>query len=611
MSADILVLLFNGFCLALTLAFLLIALWYDTRNQNTQYFALFLFLVALWNAGFSLGQIFEFIVIEQDAFRLMVSLMIQTGFGGTSLIAYVFLSRLAAVFPRRLQFITLLSLIILSLMNSLWVISGASLRLIPIGQAIYLFFDTATLYVAWRYGRKIRAKGALVGVSLFALGHILATLNANYAVLALLICNIALLVSALSMTRQSLLVPFMQSKNQLETMYDVSLVISSQLSPQKVMDEIAQGATRWLKADAAGIFLQRDDMLELVAIENFPSAFLHERIPVGEGVVGTVAQQRNTLFFEDYGRDWRGLRDLPLAHETFGAVICTPLLYHDTVLGVLLIVAGKQGRIFDSEDAHQVELLGAQAAVAISNGELFEEQKELDRIKSEMIRMTSHDLKNPLQAAIANLELLRDDLSVEQLRDSEIALSINNIQRQLERMTRIISGILDVERARTGIKLDEECDLNELCQAALDELMSLIKDRQVRIHLALQNPLPSFLGDKAQFQRAIVNLIENAIKFSQAMQQIIVRTSLEQGELRCAVEDEGVGIPSTLHEQIFERFFRGQQAGVEHVSGSGLGLSLVKAVVESHHGRVWVESDIGHGAKFTIAVRPQMSIAES
>src|SRR5690606_25877464 len=119
--------------------------------------------------------------------------------------------------------------------------------------------------------------------------------------------------------------------------------------------------------------------------------------------------------------------------------------------------------------------------------------KELDRIKSEMVRMTSHDLKNPLQAAFANLELLRDD--VETIDDSEISLSVDNIERQLIKMNRIIGGILDLERVRIGSTLNEICQPKAIIEDAVDELQDIANEQKISLETDINHDVADFLGD--------------------------------------------------------------------------------------------------------------------
>ena len=117
------------------------------------------------------------------------------------------------------------------------------------------------------------------------------------------------------------------------------------------------------------IFLKRGAVLELAAVYELPTAYLGTTIPVGTGLTGTVALDRRGRRLDDYRHDWHGPTDLPLARETFGAVICVPLSFADEVVGVLLVIAGRQGRLFDARIG-LLELLAPQAAVAITNSHI-------------------------------------------------------------------------------------------------------------------------------------------------------------------------------------------------------------------------------------------------
>jgi signal transduction histidine kinase len=521
--------------------------------------------------------------------------------------------------------------------------------------------------------------------------------------------------------RQQIITSLGERITQLEAIHKVSLAITSQISLDTVLSQIATQAVNWLNADAAGIFLAGAEGLELATVYNLPQSYLHLKIPFGDGMVGTVARTRQSVYLENYNRDWKRESDLPLARETFGAVIAVPLIYRDQAIGVLMVVAGRQGRLFSGEDVEALELLAAQAAVAIAHSRLFAEQvklglqvetarsqletvlsstenpviavdrrfrlifanpaarsllplervsndmrvinvlspdilpsslrvvlrglrydraytyevsisgrvylchlaqlgrpgiagwvailndvtqlKELDRLKSEMVRMTSHDLKNPLQAAMANLELLRDDLAGES--DHEIQVSVHEIGKQLNRMNRIIGGILDLERIKTGKLQMEMCDPPEVIQNALDELRRFAHERQITLQTDVESTAPCFMADVEQFERALINLVENAIKFTPSGGCVVVRSRRDRESVLFEIEDNGIGIPESLQPQVFERFLRGGQRGqpgAENISGSGLGLSLVKAVVENHHGRIWLRSRVGEGTTFFISL---------
>jgi two-component system phosphate regulon sensor histidine kinase PhoR len=224
--------------------------------------------------------------------------------------------------------------------------------------------------------------------------------------------------------------------------------------------------------------------------------------------------------------------------------------------------------------------------------------KELDRMKSEMIRMASHDLKNPLMGAMLHIDLAREN-------PTQVAESLEVIELQLERMNRIIRGVLDLEQVRRGLEKKSLCDGVIIASAVWKDLKRMAIERQIELCLEIDDEQEphSFLGDPNQIERALINLVENGIKFTDAGGKVTLTVWKDALQVYFAVEDNGVGIPKDIQPMIFERFFRGGQKGVEHVSGSGLGLSIVKTIVEQHGGQLEVESagDAGAGTRFTVS----------
>jgi signal transduction histidine kinase len=724
-------LLFNGITLALSLSFLLIILWQDTRQELNQFFAIFLFLVMSWNAGSLLAQTASIIDADLSLIKLAISLM-ELGFTGSSIAIYTLAAVLVRIHTRRFRWLAFTGLALVLLYQLFLIVTDAPIRFErfdagvftyqpqPLSAIFYLIFDTATFYLVWRYRRKIRSRSLVAGIVLFVIGQSLSLLNPELRALSVSInlSSFAALMISFAILRQEIITPLAERVVQVEAMHKVSLAITSQIAIDTVLNQIATQAVGWLDADGSGIFLNRENELELATVYNLPKQFVHRRVALGEGIAGKVAQTHQSIHVESYPRDWRGKVDLPLAQETFGSVICVPLIYGGEVIGALMVIAGQQGRLFNPNDVYLLELLGSQAAVAIAHSQLFADQreamrqaaaarsqletvlvgtenpviavdrqlrlifanpaaealfsmqdhmrgrlitdifpantlpsnyrdvlsdlrrnrthvfevsldskiylchlallgrpriagcvavlndvtqlKELDRLKSEMVRMTSHDLKNPLQAAMANLDLLRDD--VWENGNSEVHQSIEAIEKQLERMYRIINGILDLERIKTGAHLQEICHPVKLIEEAIEELQHLADDKAIHLEALVDADTPDFMGDPEQFKRALINLVENAIKFTPVGGAVMILGRKESSSVVFEVKDNGVGIPAELHTQIFERFFRGRQKGMEHVSGSGLGLSLVKTIVENHNGRVWLESQEGVGTIFYVSI---------
>ncbi|MDX1995817.1 MAG: ATP-binding protein [bacterium] len=728
-------LLVSGLTLSLTLGFLIILLWHDAKQTLNQFFALFLLFVAGWNGGALLVQITR-LIPEADLLLVSGALSVmELGFTGSSVAVYLLTTVIVGVRIRRIRWLAFSSLLIVVAYRLFFSITstGGNLEIgsdglaRPILLSFYLIFDVLTAYLLWFYRRRVRSQGLSVGIGLFLLGQTLTFINPalGIASFANTIASIGCLITCFAILQQEIVTPLAERRVQVEAMHKVTLAITSQIRIETVLREIAIQAAGWLSADGVGILLARGNRLVVETVYGLPEQLLHTVIPEGQGIAGTVAKNRESIFVESYGRDWKQTPDFDLAPETFGSVICVPLVYGGEITGVLLVVAGRQGRLFNLQDVYLLELLGAQAAVAIAHSHLFAEQKaltdeletahsqletvlsstenpvlavdrrfrlifanpaakrllpenksfegisllqvlpasvvpqnfrtvlrearrkggfvfevaldgrvyqchfavlgkpriagwvailndvtelkELDRLKSEMVRMASHDLKNPLMGAAAYVELLREDLRTYDNVDVQEALVV--VDKQLERMNRIIRGVLDLERLKTSRVLTETCHPEVIIQNCLDELSYVIEDKQVQVEVCLADRLPEFFCDREQFERVIVNLIENAIKFSLADRRVRIAVYTQDHELVFEVQDNGIGIPAEISTKVFDRFFRGQQKGVEHVSGSGLGLSFVKSIVESHGGKVWLSSTEKVGTTFFVAV-PYVSYSQ-
>lgn len=610
-----LTLMINGLTLALALGFLILILWQNPRKEQNQFFALFLFFLIMWNMGSFFVQ-FGLIAVDIPDIMLIALALTQFGFSGASVGIYVLTTTFIGIQSKRFRILAFMGLGVFAVYQLFLIITQGNtivgntealgLRLPTLFLIFYLVFDGATLFMTWRYRRKIASLGLVAGIALFIIGQGFTFFNPQLIVASFStsLGSIGGLIIAFSIIRKEIIEPLAERENQVETMHRVSLAISSQVALDTVLNEIAGQTANLLEADGIGIFLKEPPKPDTQGIfllrttYEFPKQYLGLEITPEKGLIGTIIATKKTIYLENYGRDWHGEDELPFARETFGSVIGVPLMYGGHVIGVLLVVSGKHGRIFDTQDIYMLELSSAQVAIVITHSHLFDEQKELDRLKSEMIRMASHDLKNPLMGAMTHMELLRMELDEP---TPQVNKTLETVEWQLERMNRIIRGILDVEKASLlGFEWDI-CSPAQVLEDVLAELEHLIDNKKIRIETQVDD-VPNFRGDCKQFERAIINLVENAIKFTLVDGHIVVKVYLEGQFIIFEVADNGVGIPEEIQGRVFERFYRGQQAGVEHITGTGLGLSLVKTIVENHRGKVWFESEQHLGTTFYVSV---------
>ncbi len=226
----------------------------------------------------------------------------------------------------------------------------------------------------------------------------------------------------------------------------------------------------------------------------------------------------------------------------------------------------------------------------------------LSELKSQIIRMASHDLRNPLQLAGGFFQVLLEDLGPLKEEQADLA---RRVLHHLKSMEQLIDDLLELERIES---LEEHrmepVDLGQLAQQAIGEYRWRAETKGLRLWCDIAPDLPPVLGDRRLLIQAISNLLDNAVKYTAEGGEISVRVWRERNEVLLTVKDTGVGIPPEDLPHIFKHFYRARQPGTEGIAGSGLGLSLVQGVIQEHRGRVWVESEgiPGKGSLFGFAL---------
>jgi signal transduction histidine kinase len=225
---------------------------------------------------------------------------------------------------------------------------------------------------------------------------------------------------------------------------------------------------------------------------------------------------------------------------------------------------------------------------------------EIDRLKSQMVRMTSHDLKNPLFSIMTYMELLEEDGAP--VFDKDMTHYVKAIWKQLTRMERIITGILDLEKVQSGAPPMTPTDLGKLLDTCAHSVEDQAVARGIVFKSDIEVGLHDVMGDASQLEQVISNLLDNALKYTLNGGSIWLRAHNLEDAVIIEVEDTGLGIPRDVQNQVFDRFFRVKSTQTETVSGSGIGLSLVKAIIDHHKGRVWLKSEIGVGTSFYVTL---------
>ena len=218
-------------------------------------------------------------------------------------------------------------------------------------------------------------------------------------------------------------------------------------------------------------------------------------------------------------------------------------------------------------------------------------------MKSEFVATVSHDLRAPLTFMRGYATMLP---MVGQLNDKQREFG-EKIILGIEQMTKLIDDLLDLGRIEAGVGLAREmCRLNDMVTEIIESATPHAANKGLSLTVEVTPDLPLCSGDPTLLRQAIMNLVDNAIKYTPAGGQVKVQLSLELDKFHLAVSDSGLGISPADQTRLFQKFFRVRQRGSSQTKGSGLGLAIVKSIVERHGGKVWVESKLGKGSTFYV-----------
>lgn len=337
-------------------------------------------------------------------------------------------------------------------------------------------------------------------------------------------------------------------------------------------------------------------------------------IQYGRGLTSRVLESKKTLVINEnwlhesvkYGTIYR-------ASKTAKSSIAVPMMIQERAIGTISIDNIEREYAFTENDVRLLETIAANLAIAIENARLQESmQKELsiqeklvnqlEKKNEELERFTytaSHDLKAPLITIRGYLGYIEKDAKSGDYQ--RLLKDAKRISEATEKMHRLLNELLELSRVGRVMNKAEEVLFTEIVKDALERVESQIQAKQVKIKVA--EKLQSVSVDKERMIEVVQNLVDNAIKFMGEQKQPQIEIGLEEhnGETVYFVKDNGVGIKKEFHERIFGLFDKLDSDS----EGTGIGLALVKRIIEVHGGKIWVESEEGKGAKFLFSVGNQ------
>ncbi|MDI6808540.1 MAG: response regulator [Candidatus Eisenbacteria bacterium] len=284
-----------------------------------------------------------------------------------------------------------------------------------------------------------------------------------------------------------------------------------------------------------------------------------------------------------------------------GACLVVPLSTLGERIGGLLLARAEE-KPFSQEDMEMLSLFGRQAAIALSNARLYEKTKELDRLKSEFVAVVSHELRTPLTSMKGSIDLLQDERLFKPSETQKELLGI--CDANATRLIKLVSDILDFSKMDSSkLSMDfEPIDVVEVLRQCIRNIEGLAKQKNLGILADLPGQEVIVEADGARIEQVVTNLLGNAIKFSEAQSKVSLSFTARENEIEVGVRDQGSGIAVQDIKKLFKKFQQLDGSMTRKVGGTGLGLVISKGIIEQHHGRIWVESEIGKGSLFAFAI---------
>lgn len=400
----------------------------------------------------------------------------------------------------------------------------------------------------------------------------------------------------------------------LTRLVEVSLIINSTLQLEPILRQIMDAAAEIAEAEAGSIMLLDPKTRELyfmaftsTSSEHHSATLKRIPVPLNNSLAGEVVLENRTIAVNDVSEHPRHFRkaDATSGFQTH-SLLGIPMRIRDRVIGVLEAVNKLNGKQWTDQDVYLLEILASQAAVAIENANLvtklteaYQELSQVDKLKNDFIAIASHELRTPLGVILGYASFLKEEAQGEASEHAAAVLNSALRMRQIiEDMTNL--RFLKVEGAEPDF---EVLPIAELMMSALNDVQSMSNASGYRLHYIVPTPDVKVRADRLKLIMALTNLLNNAMKYSPKNGFIELTYRLQPSEIWVIVKDQGIGIEKEKLEHIFEEFYQVEDHMTRRHGGMGLGLSIAKAIVDAHHGRIWAESPgLGQGATFYISL---------
>jgi signal transduction histidine kinase len=404
-----------------------------------------------------------------------------------------------------------------------------------------------------------------------------------------------------------------QSVEELRALGDVTQAVNSTIDLQTVLSTIVAKAVQLSRTEAGTIYVfdEASQEFKLRASYGMDDALVaavqEQDIHMGETVVSRAVLQRRPVQIYDVQHDASSpVLDVILSRG-YRAHLTLPLLGADRIVGALVVRRKEPGE-FSKSTIDLLQTFGAQSVLAIQNAQLFQEIEEKGRElaqasqhKSQFLANMSHELRTPLNAILGYTELIIDNVYGEMPEKARSVL--DRIQRNGRHLLGLINDVLDLSKIEAGqlVLALGDYSLKNVVHTVFSAVEPLAKEKKLAFSAEVEPDLPTGHGDERRLIQVLLNLVGNAIKFTDTG-EVMIKAAQSNGAFEVAVRDTGPGISAADQAKLFQEFQQADNSITRKKGGTGLGLAISKRIIEMHGGKIWVDSIVGQGSTFSFSV---------
>jgi signal transduction histidine kinase/DNA-binding response OmpR family regulator len=419
-----------------------------------------------------------------------------------------------------------------------------------------------------------------------------------------------------------------QRATELSTVNSISKALASQLNPDELIDLVGNQMKDLFRANIVYLAL----LNQKTRIIHFPYQFGDNMSPIklGEGLTSKIILTGEPLLINKDVEELRSHLGVQRVGIPAASYLGVPIPVGEDIIGVLSVQSTEHENSFNENDLRLLSTIAASVGVALRNAKLFEEVKQAkleaeaaskvaekaNEAKSAFLSTVSHELRTPLTSVLGFTKIIRKRLEDKifpalDRNDGKNEKTINQISENLnvvisegERLTHLINDVLDLAKIEAG-KMEwnfEKVSLPEVAERAIMATSSLFDQKSLQLVKNIDTNIPEISGDRDKLIQVIINLISNAVKFTDSG-FVTCDVYRKNDELVVSITDTGIGIAMDDYSAVFEQFKQvGGDTLTDKPKGTGLGLPICKEIVEHHGGRIWLESEVGKGSTFSFAL---------